>query len=176
MPSVAGRRILAEGRFLRFVEEDGWEFVERPAVTGVAVVVAVTAERRLLLVEQYRPPVGAHVIELPAGLVGDVPGAEGEELAVAARRELLEETGYAADGMTPLAAGPPSVGVSSEVVTFFRASGLRRAGPGGGEGAERIALHEVPLAEAAAWLEARARAGLLVDPKVWAGLYFVARA
>jgi ADP-ribose pyrophosphatase len=167
------RRVLAQGRFLRFVEEDGWEFVERRAATGIAVIVAVTGEGRLLLVEQYRPPVRARVIELPAGLAGDEPGAAGEELAVAARRELLEETGYLAEELTELAAGPPSVGVSSEVVSFFRASGLRRAGPGGGMGSERIALHEVPLADAGDWLERRARAGLLVDPKVWSGLYLL---
>jgi ADP-ribose pyrophosphatase len=171
---VTDRRVLAEGRFLRFVEEDGWEFVERQGVTGIAVVLAVTAQDRLLLVEQYRPAVRAQVIELPAGLAGDVPGHEAEDLSVAARRELLEETGYEADEMTPLAAGPPSVGVTSELVTLFRASGLRRTGPGGGCGSEDIRLHEVPVADADGWLLAQARAGRLVDPKVWFGLYFLA--
>ena len=69
------------------------------ALMGVAllidpVLVAVTPEGRLLLIEQYRPPVDRVVIELPAGLVGDLPGTENEPLAVGARRELVEETGY----------------------------------------------------------------------------------
>ena len=69
------KRVLAEGRHLRFVERNGWEFVERKNVTGVAILVALTDEGRVLIVEQWREPVGARVLELPAGLAGD----EGEE-------------------------------------------------------------------------------------------------
>jgi ADP-ribose pyrophosphatase len=167
------RTLLAQGRHLRFVAEDGWEYVDRNAVSGIAVIVAVTDEGRLLLVEQYRPPVRQRVIELPAGLAGDEAGREGEELVAAARRELLEETGYEADTVSALASGPPSVGVSSEVVTFFRAEGLRRVGPGGGEGSERIVLHEVELGRVDAFLAEKAAEGLLVDPKVYAGLYLL---
>src|ERR1017187_9697315 len=87
------RRILAEGRHLRFVERNGWEFVERKNVTGIAILVALTDWGGVLLVEQHREPVGARVLELPAGLAGD----EGEESAEsAANRELVEETGYRA--------------------------------------------------------------------------------
>jgi ADP-ribose pyrophosphatase len=170
-----GRKVLAEGRYLRLVVEDGWEFVERKATTGIVVIVAVTAEGRLLLVEQHRPPVGGRVIELPAGLAGDVAGQEGEELAEAARRELLEETGYEAESMTSLGGGPPSPGTTSERVTFFRAERLRRAGPGGGDEGEQIVVHEVPLAGAPAWLREREREGTLVDPKVHAGLALAGR-
>lgn len=172
---MSERTVLAAGRHLRFVVEEGWEYVERPRVSGIAVIVAVTREDRLLLVEQYRRPVGGRVLELPAGLAGDVAGHEGEDLADAARRELLEETGYEAGTMTPLAQGPPSVGVTSEVVTFFRAEGLRKAGPGGGDGTEAIVVHEVPSREVDAFLRSRAAGGLLVDPKVYAGLYLVSR-
>jgi ADP-ribose pyrophosphatase len=144
-------------------------------VGGVAVIVAVTREDRLLLVEQYRRPVGGRVLELPAGLAGDVAGQESEDLAAAARRELLEETGYEADVMTSLAEGPPSVGVTSEVVTFFRAEGLRKTGPGGGDGTESIVVHEVPLHEVDVFLLRRIATGLLVDPKIYAGLYLLSR-
>lgn len=169
------RKVLAQGRHLRFVVEDGWEYVERNAVSGIAVIVSVTQDDRLLLVEQYRPPVRARVIELPAGLAGDVAGHEGEDLADAARRELLEETGYLAESLLELTGGPPSVGVSSEVVTFFRAVGLHKAGPGGGDGSESIVLHEVGLDVVDTFLSAKAAEGLLVDPKVYAGLYLLRR-
>ena len=167
------RTVLAQGRHLRFVAEDGWEYVERNAVSGIAVIVAVTGEGRLLLIEQYRPPVRQRVIELPAGLAGDEPGHESEELAAAAMRELLEETGYQAETMIVLGGGPPSVGVSSEIVTFFRAQGLRRTGPGGGAGGESIVLHEVSLDRVDAFLAEKTAEGLLVDPKVYAGLYLL---
>ena len=165
-------RELGRGRFLRLVERRGWEFVERPGVTGIVVLVAVTAEGELLLVEQHREALAATVVELPAGLVGD----EGEErLEQAAARELEEETGFTAERFEELAAGPPSAGLSTEIVTFLRAHGLRRVGAGGGVGGEEIAVRAVPLAVVDGWLRARAAAGALVDPKVWTGLYFLAR-
>lgn len=173
---MTGRRVLAEGRHVRLVDEDGWEFAERPTASGIAVIVAVTPDGRLLLVEQFRPPVRRRVIELPAGLAGDLAGHEAEPLAEAARRELLEETGYAAEVMHPLTAGgPPSAGITSEIVTFFRASGLKRVAPGGGDGDESIVVHEVELSAADAWLGAKSGDGLLVDPKVYAGLYWARR-
>ena len=79
-------RVLAKGRFLTFVEEGGWEYVVRPGVTGIVVIVAVTDDDRLVLVEQYRPAVHNRVIELPAGLVGDIDGQRAESLRDAAAR------------------------------------------------------------------------------------------
>src|SRR5690348_10951568 len=93
------RRVLAEGKHLRLVQEGRWEYADRPKAKGAVVLVAITDERQLLLTEQFRVPVGRRVIELPAGLVGDVEGQEAEELEAAARRELLEETGYQAGEM-----------------------------------------------------------------------------
>jgi len=168
-------RELHAGRHLRLVVRDGWEFVERPGVHGIVLVVAVTPEGRLLLVEQRREPVAASVLELPSGLAGDEEGAAGEPLEEAARRELVEETGWDAGAMERLTSGPPSAGLSSEVVTLFRARGLARVGPGGGVGGESITLHEVPLAEAEEYLGRREAEGVLVDPKVWAGLWFARR-
>lgn len=143
--------------------------MERTVASGVVVIVAVTDEGRLVLTEQYRIPVERSVIELPAGLAGD--GEAGETLIAAAHRELLEETGYEATAMGRLADGPSSAGLTSEVVTFMRASGLRRVGPGGGDADEAITVHEVLLDEVGAWLDAMTRRGYLVDPKVYAGLY-----
>src|SRR6266404_2539800 len=106
-----------EGKHLRVLKRGHWEYVERIHARGAVVIAAVTEEGDLILTEQYRPPVSNRVIELPAGLAGDIAGHETEELAAAARRELLEETGYEAREMIRLAAGPPSAGLSSEMVT-----------------------------------------------------------
>jgi ADP-ribose pyrophosphatase len=163
---------LGRGRFLRLLRRRGWEMAERPGVHGIVVLVAVTPAGELLLVEQFREPVRATVIELPAGLAGDEPGQEDEALEAAARRELLEETGWECAAVERLTTGPPSAGLSSEVVTLLRATGLERRSSGGGVGDEGITVHAVPLAEVPAWLQAREAAGTLVDPKVWAGLWF----
>lgn len=163
-------RVLGEGKFLRLVDVNGWEYAERRNVTGI-VTIAAEFEGRILLVEQYRPALRANVIELPAGLAGDIAETADEELESAARRELEEETGYRAATWERLFEGPLSAGMTTEVVTFFRATDLERVGEGGGEGSERIIVHEVPLAEVEGWLAAQSRAGKLVDPKVYAGLY-----
>lgn len=166
--------ILATGCHLRFVKAGGWEYVERPGVTGIAVIVAVTPGGRLLLVEQRRPPVGRVVVELPAGLSGDGEAPVGEALVETACRELLEETGWGAGRMEELASGPPSAGISSEIVTFFLATDLSPRGAGGGVGAEEIVVRELLLHEVPAWLTSRRGEGALVDPKVYAGLWLAA--
>jgi len=170
------RATVWKGKFLRVMKVGRWEYAERVNAIAGVVIVAVTKDGNLLLTEQERLPVANRVIELPAGLAGDAKGNETEEFAVAARRELLEETGYEAGEMTRLTAGPPSPGFSSEMVTFFRAKRLRRVSAGGGEGNEKIVVHEVPLRGCVRWLQERAAEGLLVDPKVYAGLFFCARA
>lgn len=166
------REVIAEGRFLSLIREGHWEYAERQA-TGAAVIVAVTPEQKLLLVEQYRIPCHQRVLELPAGIIGDDPASATESHAQAARRELLEETGYDASVIEPLMTGPVSSGLTSELTTFFRATNLRRAGAGGGVAHEKITVHEVPLAELHGWLQAKSQAGVLVDPKVYAGIYFL---
>jgi len=164
---------LYTGKFLSLIQEGHWEYVVRFKATGAAIIVAVTDDAKLLLVEQYRIPCHARTIEMPAGLIGDETGMSDEPHAEAARRELLEETGYEAGHMEVLTSGPASGGLAGEIVTLFRATQLRKTGRGGGVGHEDIVLHEVPLAEVDAWLAAKATAGVLVDPKIYAGLYFV---
>jgi ADP-ribose pyrophosphatase len=166
-------RIVHTGRFLELVEQDGWEFVRRRNAPAVVGIVAVTPDARLLLVEQPRLPVGAAVVELPAGLVGDEQADE--DPLVAAGRELEEETGWRAAKLRLLARGPSSAGLTSEVVTLVRAEQLSRVAAGGGVAGERITVHAVPLAEVAQWLAARARDGALIDHKVQAGLWWLAQ-
>lgn len=167
------RTVLGEGKWVRLVRQGRWEYAERTNVTGIVSLVAVTARREIVLVEQMRAAVGRRVLELPSGLAGD-GGREG--LARAARRELLEETGYRARRLERLAELAPSAGIVSEVVTLFRATGLRKAGKGGGDASERITVHRVPLGTAAGWLARRIRRGGLVDPKVYAGLHYATAA
>ena len=83
-----------QGRFLSLVSQNGWEFATRVGSTGVVAIIACTDDDEVLLVEQFRPPVGRNVVEIPAGLAGDITGSESEAFEEAARRELLEETGY----------------------------------------------------------------------------------
>ncbi len=175
MSGLPPPKTLATGKYLRLIARGHWEYVDRTTASGAVVIVA-TIERRLILVEQFRIPMGAPVIELPAGLAGDVPedrvpGDEAAGLANAARRELLEETGYEAEQMHLLIGGPISPGMTTEVVTFFQATGLQRVAAGGGDAHENITVHEPPLDELDGWLRERMAAGTLVDPKLFAGLY-----
>ena len=123
MPSSVPRssRVVAEGKFLRLVVADHWEWVERVNASGGAVIVAVTPDRHLVLVEQYRIPIGARLLELPAGLAGDTPDAAGEATIEAARRELLEETGYEASDWQMLIEGYSSAGLTNESYHLFLA-------------------------------------------------------
>ena len=164
---------LHTSKFLALIKEGHWEYVDRVNATGAAIIIAVTADQNVLLVEQYRIPVHARTIELPAGIIGDEPGSSDESHAEAARRELLEETGYAAGRIEGVTTGPACSGITSERVTLFRALDLQRIGSGGGVAHENITVHEVPLGEIVEWLEAKARTGILIDPKVYAGLFFI---
>jgi ADP-ribose pyrophosphatase len=164
--------IVAETKYLRMIDRAGWYFVERPNSNGVVSIIPITPERRLLLVEQWRPPLARKVIEFPAGLIGDELGHEGEAPVLAARRELVEETGYEPHDLELVATTATSPGMANEMVHFVLAWNLERVGPGGGVGNERIIVHEIPMAEVRAWLQARAAEGLAVAAKVYAGLYF----
>ncbi len=162
-------RTLAETPFLRFIDRDGWYFVERPSQAGVVIVVAVTPADELVLIEQHRPALARWILELPAGLVGD--DRPDEPLLEAAGRELEEETGWRADHLELVASVATAPGLTSEVVTYVRARGLKKVGPGGGIGGEQIRVHQVPLAGVGPWLAERVRDGLLVSVQLYAGLW-----
>ena len=159
---------LCEGRHLVLLRRRGWEYAEHRSAKQAVLIVALTQDERVVLVEEFRPSVNAPVVSPPAGLVGD----EGpDEPAEAARRELAEETGYEAESFELLARGPGSAGQSSEIVLFFLARGARLAGAQAPHDRGLIRVHAVPIVEMARFASEREAAGALVDPKVWAGLY-----
>lgn len=161
-------KILAEGRFLDLRTRNGWEYVHRRVGSSVVAVIAVDAEHRIVLVEQFRPAVGTDVIELPAGLVGDQDDMEREAPEAAARRELLEETGYQASTWKRLPSVVSSAGLTDERIELFLARDLLHTGPGGGVEAETITVHLVALSELPEWLNDRIAQGCEVDGRVYA--------
>jgi ADP-ribose pyrophosphatase len=165
--------VLAEGTYFRFLRQGRWESIQPKCFSDVVLIVPLLEEERIVLIEQYRIPVAGPVIELPAGLVGDETHFQGESIEAAARRELIEETGYEADRIDILSQGPPSPGSNSVVVTILLARDLRKVGPGGGDASEEIRVHEVSLADLDAWLTARRAEGAVVDLKLYAGLYLL---
>ena len=161
-----------EGRYQRMVVRGTGEYSERTHPGGLAaIVIAVTPEDKVLFVEQFRIPLQARTIEMPAGLVGDVDS--GESIEQSAIRELEEETGWTAEHAQVLMIGPTSSGASSEKIAFVRATGLRRVGEGGGDDSEDITVHSVPRARAAAWLVEKMGQGYELDAKLWAGLWMI---
>ena len=165
--------ILHEGRYIRLVRRGTWEFIERIGSTGIVGMVPVTDSGEIVLVEQYRVPCSCAVIELPAGLVGDLSGQAQETFESAALRELEEETGYRAARLDFLMEGPNSAGSSNSKMALYRASGLRKVGPGGGDKDENITVHVVPIQGIWAWLQAQQARGRLLDPKILTGLWFL---
>lgn len=164
-------KTIYEGRHLLVRENDGWEFAERPKAKEAAAVYAETEAGRVIFTEQHRKSVDARVIDFAAGLVGDDGGLD--DPAKTARKELEEETGYTCKSVELIARGPSSPGITSEIVSLYRAQGVRRKGKGGGVGGEHITVHEIDRDQVVEWLRAMERKGVLIDLKV--ALYFFAR-
>lgn len=164
--------VLYEGRWLRLLKRGRWEYAERTNPGGAVIIVAVTAEDRILFVEQWREAIRSKTIEMPAGLIGDVAGNHDESAIHAAHRELLEETGYRAGRIEYFTEGPSSSGMSNEIIAFVRAYDLVREHAGGGDQTEDIVVHEIARTEAPRWLVQKMSEGFSIDPKLFAGLYF----
>lgn len=138
------------------------EFVVHP---GAALVVPVLADGNLIVVRQFRYPVGEVFLEFPAGKIDP-----GETALATARRELTEEAGYTAASFTPLGRVHSVVGYSDEAIDLYVAEGLTFVGtrPDAGEFLETVTL------SAEAMLEALDR-GEITDAKTVAALFFYTR-
>lgn len=141
------------------------EFVVHP---GAAAMLPIFPDERILVERQFRYPVGATFVEVPAGKLDP-----GESALQTARRELVEETGWSAGRVEVLLTGPTSSGMSNERIAFVRARELVRVGEGGGVDDEDIIVHAVPRNEAPAWLMRKRAEGYELDLKLWAGLWMI---
>jgi ADP-ribose pyrophosphatase len=152
-----------QGKFIAVKKRGRWEYVDRARGIGAAVILAID-DRDVILIEQYRVPLGRRCLELPAGLVGDEEA--GESVEASAARELEEETGYRAAKVESLGEFPSSPGLVSEVFTLVCATGLEKVSQGGGSGDEDITVHRVPLAGIAAFVAKKRAEGIAIDVKL----------
>ncbi len=157
------REVVWQGKFVTAVKSGRWEFVERVGRIGGVVIVA-EYEGAFVLVEQSRMAIGRRCIEFPAGLIGDV--GEQDDVEVAARRELEEETGFAAERIEQLGDFYSTPGLAEESFTLVRATGLRRISDGGGVDGEDIVVHLVPRDEVRNFLAAKRAEGVGVDARL----------
>lgn len=151
------------GRFIEAKRKGRWEYVARTRGIHAAVILAVQDDH-VLLVEQYRVPLGRRCVELPAGLIGDE--TDGEDPVEAAGRELEEETGWRAGRVEPMGDFWSAPGLVSESFTLMRATDLTQVGPGGGVDGEDITVHRVRLSHIPAFLDERRAAGCGVDVRL----------
>lgn len=166
---------LYRGKFLRLVRDRHWEYVTRVNSSGAGFIAALTDTGDVVLVEQYRLPLQARTIELPAGMIGDDAAFQDESIEASALRELEEETGFRGTHAQILTSGPVAAGMTSEMLHLVRIRGLQRVGAGGGVDGEDITVHLVPLAGIDDWLRGKQAEGLLIEPRIYAALYFLAR-
>jgi ADP-ribose pyrophosphatase len=163
-------QIMWEGRFITAKKRGRWEYVGRARGIRAAAIIALDRDadgtRHVILVSQYRVPLGRFCLEIPAGLVGDDEGKEGEAALDAAARELEEETGYRAGKLEILGEFYSSPGMVSECFTLLRASDLAKVSAGGGTASENIEIHRVALRDLSRFVDEWRRAGHAVDVRI----------
>lgn len=151
------------GRFVVAKRRGRWEYATRARNIRAAVILAIDAGH-VILVEQYRVPLGKFCLELPAGLIGDE--REGEDALASAQRELEEETGYRAAWWEDLGEFYSSPGMLGESFTMVKATGLSKVSEGGGIGDENIVVHRVPLGRIAETIAEHRARGHAIDVRL----------
>ncbi|MGB3471626.1 MAG: NUDIX hydrolase [Erythrobacter sp.] len=159
-----------EGRFITAKTRGRWEYVGRSRGIRAAAIIALDDDadgtRHVILVSQYRVPLSQFCLEIPAGLVGDTAGSEGEPAIEAAARELEEETGYTAGTIEVLGEFYSSPGMVSECFTLLKATDLTKVSEGGGISDENINVHRIPLSDLTAFVADWRKAGHAVDVRI----------
>ena len=163
IPQDEAETVMWQGRFITAKTRGKWEYVSRARGIKAAVILAMEDDH-VLLVEQYRVPLGANCIELPAGLIGD--HEEGEDTLMSAARELEEETGYRADHLEIVGEYFSSPGMVSESFSLVSARGLRKVSDGGGVDGENITVHRVSLADLPTFVQEKRAGGFVMDVKL----------
>jgi len=159
---MSERKVEWEGKYIRVARQGPWEYVERCG--GVhAVVIFAEHDGKVVLVEQYRIPLGRRCLELPArrDVREDDKGAQ--ESAV---KELEEETSLTAERIEVLGEFFSSPGMVGEGFTLVQAHGLARIGDGGGNDHEDIMVHLVPRSEIANFVSEKRAEGCAIDVKM----------
>ena len=122
------------------------EIVKHP---GAVAVIALTADKKIVMVEQYRKAMDLSLIEIPAGKM-----EPGEDPIVTAARELEEETGYAAEKLDHLISFYTSPGFADEIIHLYVATNITKVeNPRAGDEDEFVELHELTLEEAVKLVE-----------------------
>jgi ADP-ribose pyrophosphatase len=152
-----------EGTWIHAKRRGRWEYASRARGIRAAVILALDAGE-VILVEQYRVPIGKVCLEMPAGLIGDE--TQGEDALTSAARELEEETGYVAAQWEDLGEFWSSPGMVTESYTLVKATGLTRVGDGGGTDHEDIVVHRVPLARVPEFIAGQRAKGHAIDSKL----------
>jgi ADP-ribose pyrophosphatase len=168
------KKIIFETKYIRLVEKetalskDKYHYIERPTGDDVVCIIPLTKDKHLVFIKEYRVPFDQYVISFPAGLTGDLGPEEIEE---AAKRELIEESGYTGN-LKLMTKGPPSSGLASEIMHFYLATDCEQVSNGGGDETEKISVFKVPFNMAQDWLDKQEKDSI-IDPKIYLGLYFV---
>lgn len=167
LPTAMAEReeVMWQGRFITTKKRGTWEYVSRARGIRAAVILPLDGDH-VILVEQFRVPLGRPCIELPAGLVGDSDSHPAEDPTEAANRELEEETGYRAAHMEVVGEFWSSPGMVTESFTLLRAHGLSKVSEGGGVEDENITVHRVALVDLPAFIADQRALGHAVDVKL----------
>lgn len=172
-----GDTVVFDGKYIQTIlrsirARDGkcvtWEMVRRKTHGRIVAVLPVTFQKEVVLLKIYRVPPRAYILEACAGLMDRA----GESEENAARREMLEETGYVSEKLVPLFAGPFNSGLVEDEIVYFLAPDARKVQEPTLENAEDIELVALPLSEIFTYLQ-NPPENLKADIKLFSALYFL---